>query len=36
VRFIAKEWQNIKAPGNKVSLLLFRDNILYVTDVPLK
>ncbi|MDR1484768.1 MAG: trypsin-like peptidase domain-containing protein [Planctomycetaceae bacterium] len=36
VRFIAREWQNLKTPDNEVILLLFRGNILYSTKIPTK
>lgn len=36
VRYIAKAWPTIKASGNKVRLLLFRDNLPYFTEIPLK
>lgn len=36
VRYIAKEWSKIRASGDKVRLLLFRDAIPYFTELPLK
>ncbi|MDR2346105.1 MAG: trypsin-like peptidase domain-containing protein [Planctomycetaceae bacterium] len=36
VRFIAREWNNIKVPKDGVRVLLFRDNVLYSTKVPIK
>jgi S1-C subfamily serine protease len=36
VRFIAREWNDLKAPENEVILLLFRGNILYSTKIPTK
>ncbi|MDR0869989.1 MAG: trypsin-like peptidase domain-containing protein [Planctomycetaceae bacterium] len=36
VRYIAKNWQNIRTPDGKVKLLLFRDNTPYFTELPLK
>lgn len=36
VRYIAKSWSTIKAPGNKVRVLLFRDGQSFFTDISLK
>lgn len=36
IRYIAKTWSTLKAPEDKVRLLLFRDAIPYFTELPIK